>query len=104
MSRYVRAFGGFVPLVLLAMGWRRRRVRLLVALEHGAIVALGVAIGGVSAALAVVPALGSSVSRAPAQAAVGIVGAVLLVGLLATSVATRVALRGRLVDALADDR
>ncbi|MDP6943467.1 MAG: FtsX-like permease family protein, partial [Myxococcota bacterium] len=85
-----------------AMGWRRRRIRRLVALEHGAIVVVGVGIGGLSAALAVVPALGSSVSRSPAEAALVLVSAVALVGLLGVVVATRVALRGPLVEALSD--
>jgi len=88
--------------VLVAMGWRRGRVRRLVALEHGAIVVFGVGIGGASAALAVVPALGSSVSRSPAEAALVLVGCVALVGLVGVGLATRLALRGRLVDALSD--
>ena len=89
--------------VLAAMGWRRRRIRRLVALEHGTIVLLGVGIGGLSAALAVVPALGSSVSRAPAESALALVSAVTLVGLVGVFIATRVALRGSLVTALSDE-
>jgi putative ABC transport system permease protein len=89
--------------MLQAIGWRRSTIRRLVAYEHGAIVALGVAIGGGAASLAVIPALGSSVSRDPAQAALMLVGGVAAFGFIGVAVATRIALRGRLSEALSEE-
>ncbi len=87
---------------LLAMGWRPAKVRRLLVMEHGAIVVLGVVIGAGAATLAVIPALGTTVTRAPGQAAGLLALAVVLVGLSAITVAVRVALRGELIDALSD--
>ena len=89
--------------MLQSMGWRRGQIRRLVVLEHGTIIVLGVAIGGGAAALAVLPALSSSVSREPAQAAILLGCSVVSLGLLGVTLATRVALRGRLADALSEE-
>ena len=89
--------------VLATMGWRRERIRRLIGLEHSAIILFGVGIGGLSALIAVIPALGTSVSRAPAQSAAVLVSAVLLVGLIGVGIATQIALRGPLSGALSDD-
>ena len=88
--------------ILQSMGWHRSQIRRLVAYEHGAIVVLGVSIGGSAAALAVIPALGSSVSRDPAQSALMVVCGVAAFGILGVLIATRIALRGRLADSLSE--
>ena len=88
--------------VLVAMGWRMERLRRLLLLEQGTVVVLGVLIGGSSAALAVRPALSSTVSRAPGEAALLLGLGVISVGLLAVFVSVQVAMRGRLTEALHD--
>ena len=89
--------------LLHAMGWRRGDIRRLIGFEHGAIVTLGVGIGALAAGLALVPSLGSSVTRDPLSAALLLIAGVLVFGLVGVIGATHIALRGSLKDALSAD-
>jgi hypothetical protein len=89
--------------VLLAVGFRTRALRRLVLWEHGALQGLGLLLGILAAAVAVLPVLlspGAPVSFGPLLAAMGLV---LGSGLLWTWAAARVALRGDLLEALRDE-
>ena len=86
--------------LLLAVGFRRRSLEWLVLSEHGLLLGAGLAVGVLAAAVAVLPALLSPGSQIP-YASLGLtLAAVLANGLIWTWAATRLALRGRLVDAL----
>jgi ABC-type antimicrobial peptide transport system permease subunit len=89
--------------VLLAVGFRAPVLQRLVLIEHGALLALGLGLGVVAAAVAVLPALLSPAAQLP-YASLGItLGAVLVNGVLWTWVATRAALRGDLLVALRNE-
>ncbi len=89
--------------VLLALGWRRSGVRRLVALEHAALLAAGLAIGVTAAAVAVLPALLAPGGSLPWRSLAPTLLGVALVGGLAAALATRWALRGNLLAALRND-
>jgi ABC-type lipoprotein release transport system permease subunit len=86
--------------VMLAVGFRRRVVRRLVAGEHAALLLAGLGIGVVSALVAVLPALISPRGEFPAGSLALTLGAVLASGMVWTWAAAALALRGRLLDAL----
>ncbi|MEP6663450.1 MAG: ABC transporter permease, partial [Verrucomicrobiota bacterium] len=86
--------------VLLAIGFRRKNLRTLVLSEHAALLFLGIGLGLVSALIAVLPALLSPRGDLPYLTLALTLGAVLLSGLVWTWAATRVALRGELMEAL----
>lgn len=89
--------------VLLAVGFRPRALKWLVMSEHGALLMFGLGIGVLSALVAVLPAVLSPGAEVPyASLALTLVG-VLLSGALWTWLATLVALRGRLLDALRNE-
>jgi ABC-type antimicrobial peptide transport system permease subunit len=68
--------------------------------EHSALLFLGLTVGIVSALVAVLPALLSPAAELPWRSLSATLGGVFAVGLLATWLATRWALRGKLTDAL----
>jgi ABC-type antimicrobial peptide transport system permease subunit len=89
--------------LLLAVGFRRRALHWLVLSEHGTLLALGVGVGVMAAAVGIMPALLSPGSQIPyASLTLTLIG-VLVNGLLWAWVATRFALRGRLLDALRNE-
>lgn len=89
--------------VLLAVGFRRQQVQRLLLMENGALLLLGLLIGVVAAAIAVLPALLSPGAQFPLTSLAITLGAVLLNGSLWTWAATRYAVRGDLLAALRND-
>jgi ABC-type antimicrobial peptide transport system permease subunit len=89
--------------LLLAVGFQRRALQKLVLVEHGALLATGIAIGVVSAAVVVLPALVSPGAPLPYGSLAVTLGAVCLNGLIWTWLATRFALRGDLLEALRNE-
>jgi putative ABC transport system permease protein len=85
--------------LLRAVGFSRRRVGGLVFLEHGGVLALGLACGAAAAVAAVWPALGEG-TGASATTTAAALGAILINGLLWTLAGTALAVRGRLITAL----
>ena len=88
--------------LLLAVGFQRGEVESLVLREHAALLLAGLVIGTVSAVLAVLPSL-NSISQCPFSSLGLTLMVVLMSGLLSTWLASRLALRGRLVDSLRSD-
>jgi len=89
--------------LLLAIGFRRRALQWLVLSEHGALLGLGLGVGVVAAVIGVLPALLSPGSQIPYGSLALTLSAVLLNGLVWTWLATRFALRGKLLDALRNE-
>jgi ABC-type antimicrobial peptide transport system permease subunit len=89
--------------LMVAVGFRRRRLQRLLLTEHAALLAFGLGIGLVAAAIAVLPSLLSPGTRLPYASLAWTLGAVLLNGALWTWMATRYALRGNLLDALRNE-
>jgi ABC-type antimicrobial peptide transport system permease subunit len=89
--------------VLSAVGLRSRAVRWLVLSEHGALLLAGLGIGVISAVMTVLPMLLSPGANVPYASLVITLAAVLVSGALWTWVATRIALRGRMLDALRNE-
>ncbi|MBX3747280.1 MAG: ABC transporter permease [Verrucomicrobiae bacterium] len=90
--------------LMTAVGFHRRLLARLVLLEHGALLALGLAIGLVSAAVAILPALLSAPGDAlPIRSLSLTLAGVVVLGLLTAWAATRAALRGSLLTALHGD-
>jgi ABC-type antimicrobial peptide transport system permease subunit len=89
--------------LLLAVGWRRPAVRRLVLAEHGGLLVTGLGLGVLAAVVAVMPALLTPGRVAPYRSLLLTLAAVLANGALWTWLATRVALRGRLLDALRNE-
>jgi ABC-type antimicrobial peptide transport system permease subunit len=89
--------------LLLAVGFRRRTLRWLVLSEHGALLGLGLAVGTGAAVVAVTPALLSPAAQIPYGTLALTLAGILLNGLAWAWVATRLALRGRLLDALRNE-
>ncbi len=86
--------------LMTALGYPRRLISRLVLLEHTALLILGLAIGLVSAALAIIPSLLAPTVDLPFLSLGLTLAAVVLLGLLTTWLATRSSLRGQLVSAL----
>ena len=86
--------------VLTAVGFERRLLHRLVMGEHAALLWLGLGAGIAAALIAVLPALLSPTAELPVKSLAWTLGGVLVNGLLWTWVATRVALRGKLVESL----
>lgn len=80
--------------LLSAVGFSRAKLRRMLLTEHGALLAVGLAIGVAAAALAVLPALNSSERVLPWRSLAWTLSAVVLNGLLWTWLATRWATRG----------
>ena len=89
--------------LLQAVGFTRRSIRWLVLSEHGGLLALGLAVGIVSALLAIAPVLLAPGARLHATALGLTLAGVLASGLVWTWLAIRLALRGRLLDALRNE-
>ena len=89
--------------VLLAVGYRRRTVQKLLLTEHGALLALGLAIGVITAAVAVLPSVMSPGAELPYRSLGLTLAAVLVNGMLWTWAATKAALRGNLLTALRNE-
>jgi ABC-type antimicrobial peptide transport system permease subunit len=89
--------------LLQAVGFRRRSLRWLVLSEHAGLLFMGLAIGLISALVAVVPSFANRASHAPLASLAFTIGAVLLTGLLWTWLAVTTALRGDLLNALRNE-
>ncbi len=89
--------------LLIAVGFRRGRVQKLVLAEHAALLGLGLIIGVVSALVAILPSLLSPRSELPVQSLALTLGGVLLFGLISTWIATRLAVRGNLLEGLRNE-
>ena len=89
--------------LLLAVGFRRRALKWLVLSEHGALLFVGLAIGIIAAVVAVSPALFSPGTEVPYLSLVLTLAAVLISGAVWTWIATALALKGRLLDALRNE-
>ena len=89
--------------LLLAVGFRPRALHWLVAGEHGALLAGGLAVGTLAALVAVLPPVFARGVAVPYGWLSLLLAAVLLNGALWTWLATLAALRGRLLDALRNE-
>jgi len=89
--------------LLLAVGWRRPAVRRLVLAEHGGLLVAGLGLGVLAATVAVMPAVLTPGRVVPYRSLLLTLAAVLANGALWTWLATRVAMRGRLLDALRNE-
>jgi putative ABC transport system permease protein len=89
--------------LLLALGYPRRLVRRIVLSEHVGLLAMGLCIGIVAALCAVAPFLFFGREGLPVTWLAVTLGAVIVIGLLCTILATRTALRGNLLAALRND-
>jgi putative ABC transport system permease protein len=89
--------------LLMAVGFRARTVRRLLLIEHGALLAVGLGIGVVAAAVAVLASVLWPSASLPYQSLAVTLVAVLANGVLWTWVAARVALRGNLLAALRNE-
>ena len=89
--------------LLIAVGFRRRRVQTLVLAEHAALLGLGLVIGVGSALVAILPGLLSPRGELPVVSLALTLGGVLLFGLVSTWLATRVAVRGNLLEGLRNE-
>jgi ABC-type antimicrobial peptide transport system permease subunit len=89
--------------LLAAVGFRRRTLQAMVLSEHGALLALGLGLGVLAAAMAVLPSLLTPGAPLPYRSLALTLGAVFLNGALWTCLATRYSLRGNLLDALRNE-
>ncbi len=89
--------------LLLAVGFRARSLRWLVLSEHGALLWLGLGVGVIAAIVAVLPSLLSPGAEIPYLLLALTLAAVLINGMIWTWLATRFALRGKLLDALRNE-
>ncbi len=89
--------------LLLAIGFRRRELQRMVLVEHGLLLALGLGLGLMTALIAILPAILAPGGEIPWRSLPLTLGGVLINGMLWTWVATRVALRGKLLAALRNE-
>jgi putative ABC transport system permease protein len=89
--------------LLIAVGFRRGRVQKLVLAEHAALLGLGLIIGVGSALVAILPSLLSPRGELPVVSLSLTLGGVLMFGLISTWLATRVAVRGNLLEGLRNE-
>lgn len=89
--------------LLLAVGYRKSALRWLVLSEHGVLLLLGLFVGVVAAAIAVLPALLTPGKQLPVATLALTLGAVLLCGLLWTLAASSLALRAPLLKSLRNE-
>jgi putative ABC transport system permease protein len=87
----------------MALGFRHVRVQRLVLTEHVVLLGLGLMIGTLSALIAILPGLMSPRGELPVQSLALTLGGVLVLGLVATWLATRVAVKGNLLKGLRDE-
>ncbi|MCL4196848.1 MAG: FtsX-like permease family protein [Phycisphaerales bacterium] len=86
--------------LLIAVGFTSKALRRLLLIEHGLLLLLGVACGVAAAIAAVWPAIQQSATAGSAATTLLIIALVLACGLFWVTLATRLALRGHLLDAL----
>lgn len=86
--------------LLIAVGFTPKALRRLLLLEHGLLLLLGVSCGVAAAIAAVWPAIQQSATAGSAATTLLIIALVALFGLFWVTLATRLALRGHLLDAL----
>ncbi len=86
--------------LLRALGWRRGTLGWLMLAENGALLLIGLGAGAASALIAVAPHLGGAGGSPPWLHMLELLGVVLLVGLVAGSLAVASTLRAPLVPAL----
>lgn len=86
--------------LLLAVGFRRRALRVLVVSEHLALLGAGLAAGVLAAVVAVLPAVLAAGTDVPLASLGTTLGAIFLNGAVWTALATETALRGELLAAL----
>ncbi len=89
--------------VLLAVGFRKRTLQRLLLIENGTLLVVGLALGVLAAAVAVLPALFSATVPLPYASLALTLAAVLVNGAVWTWAATRLALRGDLLAALRNE-
>jgi ABC-type antimicrobial peptide transport system permease subunit len=89
--------------LLQAVGFRRRALHRLVLAEHAGLLWAGLGIGLVAALAAILPALLAPGAPVPSGSLAVTVGGVFLSGMLWTWLATRLALRGDLLQALRNE-
>jgi putative ABC transport system permease protein len=89
--------------LFLAVGFRPRALKWLIVSEHGALLLVGLGLGIVAALVAVLPALLAPGSPLPVLSLGLTLLGVLMSGLVWTWLATRFALRGKLLDALRNE-
>ncbi|MCC6823247.1 MAG: ABC transporter permease, partial [Verrucomicrobia subdivision 3 bacterium] len=89
--------------LLMAVGFRKRTLQWLLLIENGALLVVGLALGMIAAAVAVLPAVVSPSAPLPYGSLAVTLAAVLGNGALWTWAATRVALRGDLLAALRNE-
>jgi ABC-type lipoprotein release transport system permease subunit len=89
--------------LMVAVGFRRQKLLRLLLVEHGALLGLGLSLGLLAAAVAVLPALASPTGQLPYVSVSLTLAGVLLNGILWTWLATRFALRGDLLHALRNE-
>ncbi|MBK8093397.1 MAG: ABC transporter permease [Verrucomicrobiaceae bacterium] len=99
LARHVLERRGELGL-MQALGFRQGALRRLILGEHAVLLALGVVLGVLSAALAVWPALRQGGGELPLGFLSLLVVGILLLGLLVCFVATMFAVRGRLIEAI----
>ncbi len=86
--------------LMQAVGFRAQTLKWLVISEHGVLLLVGLAVGVISALIAVLPALLSPGAEIPYASLALTLGAVLISGGVWTLVAASFALRGQLLDGL----
>jgi len=89
--------------IMSAVGWSRRGVRGLIWAEHGFLLTLGLALGVVAAAVAVIPGLVGSGAGPALLPMAGLVLVVLVSGVVWVWIASVAASRGSLLAALRDE-
>jgi ABC-type antimicrobial peptide transport system permease subunit len=89
--------------VLLAVGFRKATVQWLLLIENGALLLIGLGIGVIAAAVAVLPAVLSPSAQLPYGSLALTLAAVLVNGALWTLAATQLAVRGDLLKALRNE-
>jgi ABC-type antimicrobial peptide transport system permease subunit len=86
--------------LLRAVGYNARHLAQMIVAESVFLLGTGLAVGAVSAAIAITPAWIGRAGRLPGSGLILLLVAVSLSGLLSSIVATRAASRGRMLDAL----
>ncbi len=89
--------------LMRAVGFARAKLAWLITLENVVLLGLGLALGGVAAAVALVPHVVFQLAQVPLAQIVLILLGVFVVGLAAGSLATALAVRAPLVQALREE-
>jgi len=89
--------------LMRAVGFRRRSIEWMVLVEHWGLLVLGLGCGVAAAVLAVAPAIRSAGAAVPYVSLAATLAAVGASGVLWTWLAARLALRGRLLEALRNE-